>query len=68
MTTAEDLVLLKMAFHRRKDPLDIRGILRVQKGRLDILYLRQWSGQMLKAPAVRELDELIATYEADRPA
>jgi hypothetical protein len=68
VTTAEDLVLLKMALHRQNDPLDIRGILHVQKGRLDILYLRQWSGQMLKAPAVRELDELIATYEADRPA
>jgi hypothetical protein len=43
-TTAEDLVLLKMALHRQNDPLDIRGILHVQKGRLDIPYLRQWSG------------------------
>jgi hypothetical protein len=55
VTTAEDLVLLKMALHRQNDPLDIP-------------YLRHWSGQMLKEPAVRELDELIATYEADRPA
>ena len=52
----------------RNDPLDIRGILHVQKGRIDIPYLRHWSGQMLKEPAVGELDELIATYEADRPA
>ena len=57
-----------MALHRQNDPLDIRGILHGQKGRLDIPYLRHWSGQMLKEPAVRELDELIATYEADRPA
>jgi len=68
VTTAEDLILLKMAFHRQKDLLDIKGILHVQQGRLDIPYLRQWSGQMLDEAAVRELDELIATYEADRPA
>jgi hypothetical protein len=68
VTTAEDLILLKMAFHRHKDLLDIKGILHVQKGRLDIAYLRQWSGQMLEESAARELDELIATYEADGPA
>jgi hypothetical protein len=68
VTTAEDLILLKMAFHRQKDLLDIKGILHVQKGLLDIPYLRQWSSQMLEDPAARELDELIATYEADRPA
>jgi len=68
VTTAEDLILLKMAFHRHKDLQDIKGILHVQQGRLDIPYLRHWSGQMLEEPAGRELDELIATYEADRPA
>jgi len=57
-----------MAFHRQKDLLDIKGILHVQKGRLDIPYLRHWSGQMLEESVVRELDELIATYEVDRPA
>ena len=67
VTTAEDLILLKMAFHRHKDLQDIKGILHVQRGRLDIPYLRHWSGQMLEEPAGRELDELIATYEADRP-
>ena len=68
VTTAEDLILLKMAFHRHKDLQDIKGILHVQRGRLDIPYLRHWSGQMLEEPAGRELDELIATYEADGPA
>lgn len=68
VTTAEDLILLKMAFHRQKDLLDIKGILHIQKGQLDISYVRQWSGQMLEEPAARELDELIATYEADHPA
>lgn len=68
VTPAEDLILWKMAFHRQKDMLDIKGILHVQKGRLDIPYLRDWSGQMLEEPAARELDELIATYETDRSA
>lgn len=68
VTTAEDLILLKMAFHRQKDLLDIKGILHVQRGRLDIPYLRHWSGQMLEEPAARELEELIATYETDRSA
>jgi len=67
VTTPEDLILLKMAFHRLKDLQDIKGILHVQKGRLDIAYLRQWSARMLDESAARELDELIATYEADRP-
>jgi hypothetical protein len=68
VTTAEDLILLKMAFHRQKDLQDIKGILHVQKGQLDIPYVRRWSGQMLEEPAVRELNDLIATYEADGPA
>jgi hypothetical protein len=67
VTTAEDLVLLKMAFHRQKDLLDIKGILHVQKGQLDIPYLLHWSSQMLEEAAARELEELIATYAADGP-
>ena len=68
VTTAEDLILLKMAFHRQKDLQDIKGILHVQKGQLDIPYVRRWSAEMLEPAAIRELDELIATYEADRPS
>jgi len=64
VTTAEDLILLKMAFHRQKDLQDIKGILHVQQGHLDVPYLRHWSAEMLEPAAVRELDELIATYEA----
>jgi len=68
VTTAEDLILLKMAFHRHKDLHDIKGILHVRKGQLDIPYLRHWSGQMLEESAARELDDLIATYQAAPPA
>ena len=67
VTTPEDLILLKMAFHRHKDLQDIKGILHIQKGHLDLSYLRHWSARMLEASSARELDELIATYEADRP-
>lgn len=68
VTTPEDLILLKMAFHRHKDLQDIKGILHIQKGHLDLSYLRQWSARMLEDSAARELDALITTYEADRPA
>lgn len=68
VTTPEDLILLKMAFHRHKDLQDIKGILHIQKGHLDLSYLRQWSARMLEDYAARELDALITTYEADRPA
>ena len=67
VTTPEDLILLKMAFHRHKDLQDIKGLLHVQKGLLDLAYLRHWSARMLEESSARELDELIATYEADRP-
>lgn len=67
VTTAEDLVLLKMAFHRQKDLQDIKGILHVQRGRLDLPYLRHWGGEMLEPAALQELEELIATYVAPGP-
>ncbi len=63
VTTAEDLILLKMAFHREKDLLDIRGILWVQRGKLDLGYLRSWSGQMLDDKVAEELEELIRNYQ-----
>lgn len=68
ITTAEDLILLKMAFHRQKDLQDIKGILHIQKGHLDMTYVRKWSVEMLEPTAIQELDDLIATYGAGRPA
>lgn len=67
LTTAEDLILLKMAFHRQKDLQDVKGMLHIQRGQLDMPYLRQWSTTMLEPLVARELDELIATYDADSP-
>lgn len=60
ITSAEDLILLKLAFHRIKDLQDIRGILRVQHGSLDLNYLRQWSARSHTTSVQQELEELIA--------
>jgi hypothetical protein len=63
VTTAEDLVLLKMVFHREKDLIDVRGILWVQRGKLDLNYLRDWSGRMLQDDVAAELDEMVREYQ-----
>ncbi len=62
VTTAEDLILLKLAFHREKDLHDVRGILWVQRGQLDLDYLRHWSAQTLEDPVQHELEKLIEQY------
>jgi hypothetical protein len=68
ITTAEDLILLKMAFHREKDLGDVRGILRVQRGGLDEDYLRTWAGQMLEDVVQQELETLITEFgRAEEP-
>jgi hypothetical protein len=65
ITTAEDLILLKMAFHRQKDLLDIKGMLHVQRGRLDLDYVRRWSGRILEEDLAAELESMIAEYGGD---
>jgi len=62
ITTAEDLVVLKMAFHREKDLRDVRAILWNQKGKLDLVYLRDWAGRMLKDESIKELEGWVAKY------
>lgn len=59
MTTAEDLILLKLAFHRPKDIHDVRGILWVQRGKLDYDYLNEWSAKALDEAAQSELRQLV---------
>ena len=65
VTTAEDLILLKMAFHRQKDLMDIKGILHVQKGQLDVGYIRRLSEQMLDERLAEELGAMLAEYVGD---
>lgn len=40
--TPEDVILQKLRWARPKDLEDIRGVLAVQAGRLDMAYLTQW--------------------------
>jgi hypothetical protein len=62
ITTAEDLVVLKMAFHREKDLRDVRGILWAQKGKLDLASIREWAGRMLRDESRDELEGWIRRY------
>jgi hypothetical protein len=64
VTSAEDLIL-KMAFHREKDIRDVRGILWVQRGKLDLAYVREWANRMLAEEVVRELEGWIGRYAAE---
>jgi len=65
VTSAEDLVLIKMAFHRAKDLQDVRGILWVQRGRLDLSYITDWSKRSLDPDVQKELNRLIVEYSRD---
>jgi predicted nucleotidyltransferase len=62
ITTAEDMILLKLAFHRVKDLQDVRGILWIQRGKLDLDYLRQWSARTHDLDVQQEMEKLIAEY------
>jgi hypothetical protein len=62
VTSAEDLVLLKLALHREKDLRDVRGILWNQKGKLDVRYLREWAARMLANEVQDELEQWIRRY------
>ena len=65
VTTAEDLILLKLAFHRAKDVQDVRGILWVQRGRLDLDYLGRWSAKTHELAVQHELTQMIAEFGSD---
>ena len=63
VTTAEDLILLKMTFRREKDFRDIRGILWVQREKLDLAHLRAWGARMLEDSVQAELERMIQEYQ-----
>jgi hypothetical protein len=62
ITSAEDMILLKLVFHRAKDLQDVRGILWLQRGKLDLNYLRLWSTRTHEPNVQEELDWLISEY------
>lgn len=64
VTTAEDMVLLKMVFHRPKDLIDVRGILWAQRDQLDLGYVRAWSERILQDDIAAELEQMVSEYQA----
>lgn len=66
VSSAEDLVLRKLAWYRAGDGVsdrqwrDVLGILKVQRGRMDLAYLRSWGARL----GLQDLVER-ATSEAD---
>ena len=59
VTTAEDLILLKMIFHRPKDIEDVRRLLAANRGSLDVAYIESWIPRTLEVPVGGELRRML---------
>lgn len=55
ITTVEDLILMKMIFHRPKDLDDVRHLLAANAGQMDAAYIEDWIGKTLDDSAGEEL-------------
>ncbi|TPW21915.1 MAG: hypothetical protein FD126_205 [Elusimicrobia bacterium] len=64
LTTPEDLILLKMVFHRPKDLEDVRHLLAANTGALDLDYLTEWAPKTLEPSIEAELREMLARARA----
>jgi hypothetical protein len=55
-------------FFRRKDVADVEGILSVQRGRLDLDWVRHQLAELygLRDPRVSQWEELVAECQAER--
>lgn len=59
VTTVEDLILLKMVFHRDKDLVDVRRLIAANRGSIDRTYLESWIPKTLTGTAGRELQDML---------
>lgn len=59
VTTAEDLILLKMVFHRDKDLVDVRRLLAANVSSLDFDYIEDWIPRTLEPNVGEELRQMI---------
>jgi len=59
VTTAEDLILLKMVFHREKDLRDIRAMIATRGASLDRVYMLAQAAALLDAAQISELRGLL---------
>lgn len=59
---AEDLIVFKKIFDRPKDLIDIKGMLLAQRGKLDLVRLRDDAKQFLSDTSLAELERLLAEF------
>lgn len=59
ITTAEDLILLKMIFHRDKDLVDVRRLIAANRDSLDVPYVKFWIPRTLEPGAGAELEDML---------
>jgi hypothetical protein len=59
ITTAEDLILLKMIFYRPKDIEDVRRLIAANRDTLDKTYLEGWIGRTLEDKPAGELRRML---------
>ncbi len=59
VTTVEDLILLKMIFHRDKDLVDVRRLIAANRGSIDRVYIESWIPKTLTGTAGLELQEML---------
>lgn len=59
ITTVEDLILLKMIFHRSKDIEDVRRLIESNRSSLDFGYLESWIPKTLPDAVGAELLEML---------
>jgi hypothetical protein len=67
--SAEDLIILKAAFNRTKDWVDIENIFQVQQRVLDSAYIRRWLSEFYLPPddlPLRRVEDFLQHY--GRPA
>lgn len=60
-SSAEDLIVQKIAASRDKDWLDVKSLLVAQRGALDLVYIRDWTRQFAEA---LERPELVTKLES----
>ena len=66
---AEDLIVLKLLYNRRKDLVDIEHIVDAMGDALDMPYIRRWLIECVGRDDARlaDLDALLAGRERRRP-
>ncbi|MBI3979296.1 MAG: nucleotidyltransferase [Chloroflexi bacterium] len=62
--SAEDLIICKSAYDRRKDWLDIESIFQIQRQHLDQAYVRRWLDEFFppEDERIRKIEGYIADY------